>query len=60
MKRKELGRELARAAHMPHGAAQDQVDALVHDIVRKLRAGRPVKLPGLGKLLGQSTRRGKK
>ncbi|MEO8098039.1 MAG: HU family DNA-binding protein [Acidobacteriota bacterium] len=60
MKRKEIGRELARAAHMPAGVAQDQVDKLVHDIVRKLRAGKPVKLPGLGRLLAKPPPGGKR
>jgi len=51
MKRKELARELARTQRLAAGAAQDQIDQLVHDILRKLRAGEPVDLPGLGKLM---------
>ncbi len=50
MKRKELARELARTTHLSAGAAQDQVDALVHEILRKLRAGEPVDMTSLGKL----------
>jgi nucleoid DNA-binding protein len=50
MKRKELARELARTAHLSAGAAQDQVDALVHEILRKLRAGEPVNLARLEKM----------
>jgi hypothetical protein len=50
MKRKDLARELARGAHISAGAAQDRVDALVHEILRKLRAGEPVDIVRLGKL----------
>jgi len=50
MRRKELARELARAQHLAPGAAQDQIDQMVHEILRKLRAGQSVKLEGLGKL----------
>jgi nucleoid DNA-binding protein len=50
MKRKELARELARTAHLSTSAAQDQVDELVHEILRKLRAGEPVDIKRMGKL----------
>lgn len=48
MKRKELARDLARTAHLPPAAAQDRVDEVVHEILRRLRAGEPVDLEGLG------------
>jgi nucleoid DNA-binding protein len=48
MKRKQLARDLARTAHMPAPAAQDRVDEVVHEILRRLRAGEPVDLEGLG------------
>jgi nucleoid DNA-binding protein len=48
MKRKQLARDLARTAHMPAAAAQDRVDEVVHEILRRLRAGEPVDLEGLG------------
>jgi len=51
MRRKELARALAREAHIPEAIAQDRVDAVVHKILMKLKAGHPVKLPGLGKLI---------
>ena len=51
MKQEELARELAREARLPAAGAQDRIDELVHQIVRKLRRGRPVELPGLGKLV---------
>ena len=51
MKQEELARELAREARLPAAIAQDRVDELAHQIVQKLRRGRPVELPGLGKLV---------
>src|SRR4051812_8047684 len=51
MKQIELARELAREAKMPPAAAQDHIDELVHRIVKNLHRGRPVELPGLGKLV---------
>jgi nucleoid DNA-binding protein len=48
MKRKELARELAKTTHLPAAAAQDRVDEVVHEILRRLRAGEPVDLEGLG------------
>jgi nucleoid DNA-binding protein len=51
MKRKDLARTLARQAHIPKAAAQDRVDSVVHDILKKIKAGRSVELPGLGKLV---------
>ena len=51
MKQKELARELAHEARLPAAVAQDRIEELVHQIVRKLRRGRPVELPGLGKLV---------
>jgi nucleoid DNA-binding protein len=55
MKRKDLARELARTAHLSTSAAQDQVDELVHEILRKLRAGEPVDIASLGKAVARST-----
>ncbi len=48
MKRKELARDLALNAKIPPAAAQDKIDELVHEILRRLRAGEPVDLEGLG------------
>jgi nucleoid DNA-binding protein len=56
MKRKELAREVAKTTHQPAPAAQDKVDELVHEILRRLRAGEPVDLEGLG-LKGPAVRR---
>ena len=57
MKHEELARELAREAGLPAAIAQDQIDALVQRILKKLRRGRPVHLPGLGKLVARATGR---
>jgi nucleoid DNA-binding protein len=61
MKQEELARELARElpkeTRRPLAVAQDRIDALVHQIVRKLRRGRPVELPGLGRLVVPAPRR---
>jgi nucleoid DNA-binding protein len=51
MKREELARKLAQQAHLPAAQARDEVDALVHKILKSLREGRPVKFPGIGKLV---------
>lgn len=48
MKRKELAKNVARTAQIPPAAAQDRVDEVVHEILRRLRAGEPVDLEGLG------------
>jgi nucleoid DNA-binding protein len=59
MKQEELARELAREARLPAAEAQEQIEELVHQIVRKLRRGRPVKLPGVGVLVKQAVRPGR-
>ncbi len=51
MKRKELAREVARTSQIAPAEARDQVDELVHEILRKLRAGEPVDLSSYGKLV---------
>ena len=57
MKHEELARELAKEAGLPKAAAQDQIEELVQRIVKKLRRGRPVALPGLGKLVARPGRK---
>jgi nucleoid DNA-binding protein len=52
MKREQLAKTLARQTGLSTLAAQNEVDELVHNILRKLRQGRAVKVPGVGKLLG--------
>lgn len=58
MKRKQLARELARKQGVPAAEAQDRVDELVHDILKRLKEGKPVTLPGIGKLVARSGRAG--
>ncbi len=50
MRRKDLGRALAVEAKIPGAVAQDRVDAVVHDILRRLKSGKTVNLSGVGKL----------
>jgi nucleoid DNA-binding protein len=57
MKHDELARELAREVRLPAAAAKDQIEELVQRIVKKLRRGRPVALPGLGKLVARPGKR---
>jgi hypothetical protein len=51
MKKDELTLQLARAARLTPAEAADQLDDVVHGIVKKLRRGKPATLPGFGKLL---------
>jgi nucleoid DNA-binding protein len=51
VKQGELARELAREARLPAAVAQERIDELVHRIVKKLRRGQRVDLPGVGKLV---------
>lgn len=48
MKKQELARRLARESGLSKAAAADQLDRLVHNILRRLRQGKSVSLPGLG------------
>lgn len=51
MKRKALTDALARDGNLPTSQAADQVDAAVALILRKLKKGKAVPLPGLGAFL---------
>lgn len=57
MKREEIATQLARQAHLPAAAARDEVDALVHKILKSLRQGKPVEFPGIGKLVSPPVKR---
>jgi nucleoid DNA-binding protein len=57
MKREELARTLARQTNLSRAAARDQVDELVRRILKTLRQGRPVELPGVGRLVAKLTGR---
>lgn len=56
MKREELAKTLARQTGLSKSAARNEVDELVHSILKKLRQGQQVKLPGLGKLTAKKAR----
>ena len=60
MKREDLANKLARQAHLPAATARDEVDALVHRILRALREGKPVEFPGIGKLISPPVKRVKR
>ena len=51
MKKEELTLRLARAARLTAAEAADQIDDVVHGIVKKLRKGKSATLPGLGRLM---------
>jgi nucleoid DNA-binding protein len=48
MDKRELAERLARKARLPKPVAADQLDRVVHGILRSLRKGQRVTLPGLG------------
>jgi nucleoid DNA-binding protein len=52
MKREELAKKLARKTGLSNSEARNEVDELVHNILHKLRKGQQVKVPGVGKLVG--------
>lgn len=54
MKREELARRLAGQNHISSAQARDQVDEMVHKILKALREGQPVELPGMGRLTPKS------
>ena len=51
MQREDLALRLARRSHISKAAAADQLDAAVHQILRKLRSGKQISIPGLGVLV---------
>ena len=48
MKKFDLARDVARRRGLKTGDAADQMDRVVNQIIRTLKAGRPARLPGLG------------
>jgi nucleoid DNA-binding protein len=50
MKKSELARDVARRHGVEPGAAADQLDRVVNQIVQALRRGQSARLPGLGTL----------
>lgn len=50
MKKKEIAERVAQETGLPPAAAADAVDQMVHRILEKLRAGKPAKVAGLGRV----------
>ncbi|MCZ2074707.1 MAG: HU family DNA-binding protein [Bryobacteraceae bacterium] len=50
MKKDELAQKLARQTHLSKAKAADELDRVVHDMIRKLKKGYTVALPGIGTL----------
>jgi nucleoid DNA-binding protein len=50
MNKRQLAGRLARASKKTRAAAADELDRVVHDILKSLREGKAVELPGLGVL----------
>jgi len=51
MKKQQLAARLARRGRLSQSAAADQLDRVIHDILKGLRKGEAVPLPGLGTFL---------
>lgn len=47
----ELTARLARHAGLSRAAAADQLDQVIHDILARLRRGKPAAFPGLGRFV---------
>lgn len=54
MRKNEITERLARESDLSPAAAADEVDRVVHRLVKRLRQGKQVSLPGLGKLKVES------
>ncbi|MCU0246101.1 MAG: HU family DNA-binding protein [Bryobacter sp.] len=50
MNKRQLAGRLARVSKKTRAAAADELDRVVHDILKSLREGKAVDLPGLGVL----------
>ncbi len=49
MKKPEIAKGLAQAAGLTEAEAADRLDGVVHEILTKLRKGRPAPFPGFGR-----------
>lgn len=43
-----MARRLAKESHITTGAAADQVDRILNDLLKRVRQGQSASLPGLG------------
>jgi len=50
MEKKDFTKRYAQQTHSTAAEAADQIDRVVDDLLRRLRAGQPASLPGLGRL----------
>lgn len=48
MKKADLTKRLAKRSHLTEAAAADQVDRVVHEILKRVRKNQAANLPGLG------------
>ena len=48
MKSSEFSKRLAKQSKLTRGAAADQLDRVVQEILERVRKGKPASLPGLG------------
>ncbi|MBM3748311.1 MAG: hypothetical protein FJW34_21205 [Acidobacteria bacterium] len=55
MRKRQLAAHLARRAHLSRPDAADQLDRVVHAILKSLRKGQAVRFPGLGVFLPGKT-----
>jgi len=51
MKKEQLARRLAKESHITAAAAADQLDRVLHDILKRVRSGQSASFPGLGTFL---------
>ena len=49
-----LVRRLAKRSRITHAQAADQIDGIVHDLVKKLKRGEAARIPGFGRLVGNT------
>lgn len=54
MKQAELARQVAARSRVTRAQACDQVDEVVRKILKSLRRGQAVELPGVGRLLSDA------
>ena len=48
MKKEQLARRVAKESHITTAAAADQLDRVMHDILKRVRSGQSAPFPGLG------------
>jgi nucleoid DNA-binding protein len=48
MKKEQLARRLAKESHISTGAAADQLDRIISEILKRVRSGQSASFPGLG------------